>query len=121
MFEQISPWQTFQAQGWNKVKLLINRQGVAGAVLQTAASSFIHYFSHSLIQSSFSSQSSTHHKSQTVRARELKFDKKFTPHLVSQVTCHVAYVTCQASGVVCHRSAVMFQVSCVFFFLLFFC
>ena len=45
---------------------VINRPGVAVAFLQTPPS-----ISHLLIQSSFSSKSLEHHKSQTVQAREL--------------------------------------------------
>ena len=44
--------------------MMINRPGVAGAALQTASS---------LAESAFSSRYSQHHKSQTVRARQLKF------------------------------------------------
>ena len=47
---------------------VINRPDVAGAVLQTPLT-----FIKLLIKSAFSSKSSQHHKSQTVKARKLKF------------------------------------------------
>ena len=52
----------------------INRPGVAGAVLQRASS-----FIHSWINSSFSSRSSKHHNSQTLRARGLIFWRLVIP------------------------------------------
>ena len=53
----------------NKLKhSIFNRPGVAGAVLHKAS-----LLIKSLSYCSFSSQSSRYHKSQTVRARELKF------------------------------------------------
>ena len=49
-------------------------------------------------------------KSQTRRARELKFwDNVHTPQ---QVTCHMLHVTCHVSHVTCHVSCV----TCHFFF-----
>ena len=63
---------------------VINRPGVAGAVLQSASS--LIDFSHS----AFSSRSSWYHKSQTVRARELKFWENVHPPNMSRVTCHVS-------------------------------
>ena len=51
-----------------EANVVINRPGEAGAVLETASSLI-----NSLIESSFSSRSLKYHKSQTVRARELKF------------------------------------------------
>ena len=53
----------------------------------------IHWFS----QSSFSSQSSRHHKHQTVRARELTFWDNV--HHPLCVTCHLSHVTCDVSQV----------------------
>ena len=59
------------------------------------------------IDSSFSSQSSRHHKSQIIRARELKCWEIVNPPLC--VTCHMSHVMChmssvrwQVSGVKCH-------------------
>ena len=64
-----------------------NRPGVAGAVLQTHSS---------LRRSSFSSKSSEHLHSQTVRAREIQFWEK--DHLPPPpVTCHVSHVGCHVS------------------------
>ena len=48
--------------------MIFNRPGVAGAVLQTPSSLI-----DSVSESAFSSQSSRYHKSQSRRARELKF------------------------------------------------
>ena len=92
-----------------------NKHCEASAVLQTPSS---------LIQSvspwAFSSQSSWYHKSQTTKARELKFWE--IVHPPQHVTCHVSCVTCQVSHVTCHLSHVPCQTSCVkfhFFFSLF--
>ena len=63
------------------------RPGVAGAVLHTAL-----LFIHSVSQSAFSSKSSKYHKSQTVRAKELKFLENVHPP--QHVTCQMAHVKC---------------------------
>ena len=90
---------------------LINRPGVARAVLQTTFS-LINWLSHS----SFSSRSSKHYNSQTVRARELKFWENIHPtpcvmcH-VSCVMCHMLFVTCHLSPVTCHLSHVTWHMS----------
>ena len=44
--------------------------------------------------------SSKHHKSPTVRARELKKkeEKKIKPHNMSYVTCHMSHVMCHMSN-----------------------
>ena len=97
------------ANGW-----IFNRPGVAGAVLLTALS-FIHNFIHSLTQSSFTSRSSKHHKSQTGRARKLTIWDNVHPSTM----CHMSGVTCQVSHVICHVSGVTYQVSHDTFF--FFC
>ena len=60
--------------------VIVNRPGVAGAVLKTPLS-LINSFSQSVSQSAFSSESSKYHKSQTVRARELKFLENVHPPL----------------------------------------
>ena len=64
--------------------------------------------------------SSIHCLSQTVRAIELQFWRRFTPHHVSHimchmscVTCHVSHVMCHMSYVTCHVSHVMCHISCV--------
>ena len=82
---------------------IINIPGVAGADLQTPPS-FIYWLS----QSSFSAKSSKLHKSQTIRARDLKCLHDL--HLLSRVMCHV-------SGVRRHMSHVTIFFS--LFFLLF--
>ena len=85
---------------WTPVYWLINRPGVAWAVLQTALS-FIHSLSH---QSSFSSKYSEHQKYQTVQARELTF--WYNVHLTSGVKCHMSGFMCQLSAVRCDMSHV---------------
>ena len=82
-----------------------NRHGVAGAGLQPALP-LIDWLTDLLTDWFFSSQSSRHHKSQTVRARELKFWENVGPHHVSHVTCHVSYVRCQVSCVRCQVAGV---------------
>ena len=51
-------------------------------------------------QTSFSSQSSKHHNSQTVRARDLKFWENVHPILC--IICHMSLVTCHLSPVTYH-------------------
>ena len=79
------------------VGAIINRPGVAGAVLQSPPSLSDH-----LVQIS-----SKNCQSQTRRARELKFSENVHPTLcvmwhVPRVTCHVSCVTCNLSCVTCH-------------------
>ena len=50
--------------------------------------------------SPFSSQSLKTHHSQTLRARELKFDV----HPPPRITCHMSNVTCHVSLITCHVS-----------------
>ena len=65
-------------------------------------------------QSSFSSRYSQHHKSQTIRAKELTFWENVHPtpcvmcHL-SPVTCYLSHVACHMSPVTCHLSSVKCQ------------
>ena len=67
-----------------------------------------------VIHSYFSSRSSKHHKSQAVRARELKFGENVHPSPC--VTCHLSCVTCHVSRVTCHVSPVTSHLSPVTFF-----
>ena len=60
----------------------------------------------SFSQSTFSSKSSRHHKSQTVRARELKFGENVHPSPC--VTCQMSRVTCLVSGDRCKVSGIIF-------------
>ena len=79
----------------SKVKtpsVIINRPGVAGAVLQTPSS-----FINSVSSSAFSSRYSTNLHSQAVRARELNFFDNV--HLPPPGTCHMSHVTCHVSHV----------------------
>ena len=75
---------------------LIKRPGIAGAVLQTPVS-FIHSLINYLSQSSFVKISSSNLQSQTLKARELKAQKKV--HLPTLVTCHMSCVSCHMSQV----------------------
>ena len=59
--------------------------------------------------------------SQTIRASELKFERRFTsPHLLcvrcqmSHVTCHVSHVTCHITHVTCHMLYVSIFIICFF-------
>ena len=61
----------------------------------------------SFIRSPFSSRSSEHHYTQTVRARGLKFWQNVLPP--PRVTCHV-------SGVMCHMSPIFFFFFCYLLF-----
>ena len=76
---------------------MFNRPGVGGAVLQTPLS-----WIDSVNHWSFSSKYSKHHKSQTVRARDLQFW-----HNVNHLLC----VMCQMSFVMCHMSYVTYHMS----------
>ena len=88
---------------------IINRPGVAGAVLQSPP-----LLTYLLIKSAFSSRYSQHHKSQTVRAGQLKFWENV--HTTPCGMCHVSGVTCQVSPVTCHVSRVTCHMSKIFFF-----
>ena len=66
-----------------------------------------HWLINWVTESDFSSQYSRYHKSQTIRARELKFQENVHPP--QHVTCHMSWVTCHVSHVKC----------CVFFFVSF--
>ena len=93
---------------------IFNRPGVAGVVLQTSLS-----FIQSVSPWAFSSQSSRYHKSQTIRARELKFWENVRPqqHVTYIcVTCHMLHVIFHVSHVTCHMS----QFFLLIFFFLFF-
>ena len=68
----------------------INRPGIAWDVLQTPLSiNSLHWFSHWC----YSSRSSKHQYTQTVKARGLNFERMFTPHHVLHVRCQVSDVT----------------------------
>ena len=75
---------------------------------------------HSLSDSSFSSDSSEHLQSHTVRARDLKLwenvliTQPVTCH-VSHVTCHMLYVTCHMSHVKCHFKETKYIFVLIFF------
>ena len=63
-------------------------------------------------------QNFKNYKSQTVRARDLTFERMFTPHNMSHVTSHVSSVTCHMSHVTCHMTHVICHlqhVMCHFF------
>ena len=81
--------------------LVTNKPCVAGAVLQSPLL-LVHKFNNLVSLSFFSSQSSNHYKSQTVKARDLTCSEKV--HLHQRVMCHMSYVTCHNSHVTCHMS-----------------
>ena len=76
---------------------------IAGAVLQTPS-----LFINKATDSSFFSQSSKHHYSQTVTNRELKI--WVNVHPPPYVTCHMSCVKCHVSHVTYHVSHVMYHV-----------
>ena len=81
---------------------IINRPGVAGAVLQSTPLFYID----SLIKLPFCSESSWHMAqciSRSVRAGELKFLENFHPPLC--ITCHVSHDMCHMLGVICQVSS----------------
>ena len=81
IFVKISWSQDLRVE--HTVYKMFNRPGVAGAVLYSAL-----WLTNSF---SDSSRSSLYHKSQTVRARELKFWENVHPP--KRVTCHMSRVT----------------------------
>ena len=106
-----SKWHIWGRSNIWKKKKINNRPSVARTVLKTG-SLFIHSFIDWLSQWSFLSRYSQHHKTQTVRARELKIWENI--HLTSCVMCHISPVTFHLSPVMCHLS----PVTCHFFFTL---
>ena len=72
--------------------MVINRPGLAGAVLQNTPSLI-----KTLTNSSVVKVSSKHPHSQTVRARDLKLWENV--HLPPYVMCHVSYVRCHRSHI----------------------
>ena len=105
IWQSIRGWFTFV---WPCYRfLVINRPGLAGAVLQSSLSlfnSFIHSWTHPLVQIS-----SKYSQFQTGKARKLKFCENVHPTIC--VLCHVSFVTCYVSHVTCHMSRVPCQVS----------
>ena len=63
----------------------------------------------SFSNSAYSSRSSNHFPTQTVKARELKFWESFDPPPC--VTFHVSHVSCHMSCIMCHMSCVKCQMS----------
>ena len=93
---------------------IINRPGVARAVLQTPLS-FIKWVS----QSAFSSKSSQHHESQSKRARKLKFWENV--HHPLCVTCQVSiFFFLQRGWASWWRVCYQQSLPCLFFFFFFF-
>ena len=99
------------------IQHVINRPGVAGAVLQAPLSLI-----HSFCRSAYSFKSSKYHTTQTVMVRELTFWENAHPHNMSHVKCHVSHVMCHMSIVTCHVSHVMCNMAqlYIYFFPLFF-
>ena len=78
---------------------IINRPGIAGAVLQTALS-LIHSVTHPLIQNIEDT-----FKRKPKKLGTWDFDTPPVCH-VTLVICHVSHVTCHMSCVMCHMSDV---------------
>ena len=74
-----------------------------------------HSFINKLSDSSFSSKSSEHLQSQTVRARELRLWENVHITPLSSVMCHMSRVPCHMWRITCHMSFFFF-----FFFFFFF-
>ena len=90
---------------FNNIVLYKKTDFVFDLVLQTPVP-IIHSVSHS----SFSSKSTKHCLSQTVRTRELKFLENV--HSPPRVTCHIphlSHVTCQISGVLIYTKGFCYQ------------
>ena len=83
--------------------ICFNRPGVTRDVLQTP-SSLINSFN----ESSFSSHSSKHHYSQTIRAMDLDFLANI--HRPMCVMCHMSRVTCHMS----HTTGQVLHITCRF-------
>ena len=87
-------------------RIFFNRPGVAGAVLQSASlliKSLRKPFPPNL-------QNIINYKPEELGSRN--FERMFTPHNLSHVTCCMSRVTCHMSRVMCHMS----HVTCIFFF-----
>ena len=93
--------------------MLINRPGVAGAVLQTALW-FIKWVSEWVSQP-FPPDIQNIIASKPLELESWYFDRMFTPHHVSCVTCHMSHVTCHVSPVTCHLSPVTCKKNHIFF------
>ena len=86
---------------------LINRTGIAGAVLQRASP-----LTDSFISLPFSSKYSKHRHFQTVRAGDLTIQENIKQPLclmchVPQVICHISHVMCPKSRVTCHMTSLL--------------
>ena len=88
-----------------------NRPGVAGAVLQSA-SWFIHSVSQSVSQP-FPPNLQNIINRKPEELGSWNFERMFTPHNMSHVTCRMSRVTCHMWHVTCHMSHVT---CCIFFF-----
>ena len=71
---------------------MFNRNGVAGAVLQTALSLTDSVILFGIVYTTKLYRLNMYLNSQTVKSRELKFWENV--HLPSHVTCHVSHITC---------------------------
>ena len=80
---------------------IINRLGIAGAVLQTP-SSLIKWLTHSLIVCGNIFKKPVHPKPEELDSWNLRECSSHTMCHVSHVRCHVSRVTCQVSLVICN-------------------
>ena len=86
----------------NQKSFFFNRPGVAGAVLKSA-SSLIYYFSEPFPPNL---QNIINHKPEELGS--WNFERMFTPHNMSYVTCCMSCVTCHVSYVTCHMKFFLF-------------
>ena len=108
-------WQVTHGLVWTFSQ---NFSSLALRVWELWCSEYLEEKHQSVSQSSFSSQSSKHHNSQTLRARDLKF--WHNDHHPLCVLCHMSCVTCHMLHVTCHMLRVACHVSNVTFFLFLF-
>ena len=117
MFKLMAYWLTNDCHCWfrffpilpaDNILISLNLMIVLSHTRWSQGCSTITFLIYSLIESSFSSKSSKHHKFQTIRARYLKFLHNIHHPLCAM--CHMWHVTC-------HLFHVMCQMYFYFFFL----
>ena len=82
---------------------IFNRPGVAGAVLQSASSLIQSPRGHFLPNL----QNIINHKPEELG--RWNFERMFTPHYMSHVTCRISRVTCHVSHATCNMSHVLWH------------
>ena len=93
---------------------IFNRPGVAGAVLQSPPS-LIHWPSHP-----FPPNLQDIINDKPLELGSWNFERMFTTHNMSHVTCHMSCVTCHVSHVMCNMSHVTCHVSHYYYYYNFF-